>query len=231
MVKSLRHRALVSPLARLKGVTMNKGYMSLALLLSVLVGLGGCGKKGPKHAVKNGKKVAWNDVSVPVADEGVKSFFDDDINEFSLAEDGTKLAQNDAKDFAWASEQNENGISPVYFDFDRFAIRPDQEEIVSKDVKVVKNDIKSVKKDAAPVVVVEGHACTSAGSSVYNLALSEKRAKVVSERLIKEGTPAENVKIVGRGNEVLAMRDGKPVTGSREEQWPNRRAEIHVVCS
>lgn len=207
---------------------MNKGYMRLALLLSVLVGLSGCGKKGPKNTVKNGKKVAWND-SVPVADKDVQSFFDSDINEFSLAEDGTKLASNDSKDFAWASEENENGISPVYFDFDRFAIRPDQEATVSKDVKVVKNDLKSAK-EAAPVVVVEGHACNSAGSAVYNLALSENRANVLAKRLVKEGVPAENIKIVGRGSECPAMRDGKPVTGSREEQWPNRRDEIRVVA-
>lgn len=213
---------------------MNKNFLSLALLLSVLVGLSGCGKKGPKNAVKNGKKVAWNDVSVPVADDGVRSFFDDDINEFALAEDGSNktLAQNDAKDFAWAAGQNEDGLNPVYFDFDRFAIRPDQEEVVGSDVKRVKSELKVAQKQGdAPVIVVEGHACHAAGSSVYNMALSEKRAKVLADRLSKEGVPAENMKIVGRGNEVSAVLNGKAVTGSREEQWANRRDEIRVVRS
>lgn len=211
---------------------MNKGFLSLALLLSVLVGLSGCGKKGPKNAAKNNKKVAWND-AVPAADEGVRSFFDDDINEFALAEDGSKmLANNDAKAFAWASEQNEDGLNPVYFDFDRFAIRPDQEPVIGSDVKKVKSELKVAKKSGdAPVVVVEGHACHSAGSSVYNMALSEKRAKVLADRLTKEGVPAQNIKIVGRGKEVPAIIDGKAVTGSREEQWANRRDEIRVVRS
>lgn len=211
---------------------MNKSFLSLALLLSVLVGVSGCGKKGVKSTAKNNKKVAWND-AVPVADDGVRSFFDDDINEFALADDGTKtLAQNDAKDFAWASAQSENGLKPVYFDFDRFAIRPDQEEVVGSDVKQVRSELKVAKKTgAAPVVVVEGHACHSAGSSVYNMALSEKRAKVLADRLTKEGIPSENIKIVGRGKEVPAVLDGKTISGGREEQWPNRRDEIHVIYS
>jgi len=204
---------------------MNKGFLSLALLLSVLVGLSGCGKKNSKNAVKNGNKVAWNDGSVPVVDEGVRSYFDDDINEFALA-------QNDAKEFAWATDQSESGLNPVYFDFDRFVIRPDQEEVVGSDVKKVKSELKvAQKKGDAPVVVVEGHACHAAGSSVYNMALSEKRAKVLADRLSKEGVPAENIKIVGRGNEVAAVLNGKTVTGSRSEQWANRRDELHVVRS
>lgn len=213
---------------------MNKSFLSLALLLSVLVGLSGCGKKSPKNAVKDNKKVAWNDVSVPVADEGVRSFFDDDINEFALAEDGSNktLAQNDAKDFAWAADQSEDGLNPVYFDFDHFSIRPDQEMVVGSDVKKVKADLKvAQKKGDAPVVVVEGHACHSAGSSIYNMALSEKRAKVLADRLSKEGVPAENIKIVGRGKEVPAVVNGKAVTGGRDEQWQNRRDEIRVVRS
>lgn len=213
---------------------MNKSFLSLALLLSVLVGLSGCGKKAQKNVVKNNKKVAWNDNSVPVADEGVRSFFDDDINEFALAEDGSKavVAQNDAKDFAWAAGQSEDGLNPVYFDFDRFAIRPDQEAVVDSDVKKVKSELKvAQKKGEAPVIVVEGHACHAAGSSVYNMALSEKRAKVLADRLSKEGVPTENMKVVGRGSEVAAVVDGKAVTGSREEQWPNRRDEIRLVLS
>jgi outer membrane protein OmpA-like peptidoglycan-associated protein len=212
---------------------MNKNFLSLALLLSVLVGLSGCGKKGPKNAVKNGKKVAWNDVSVPVADDGVRSFFDDNMNEFSPEDcSNAVLAQNDAKDFAWAAGQNEDGLNPVYFDFDRFAIRPDQEKVVGSDVKKVKSELKVAQKQGdAPVIVVEGHACHAAGSSVYNMALSEKRAKVLADRLSKEGVPAENMKIVGRGNEVSAVLNGKAVTGSREEQWANRRDEIRVVRS
>lgn len=213
---------------------MNKGFLSLALLISVLVGLSGCGKKGPKNSVKNGKKVAWNDVSVPVADDGLRSNFDDDLNGFELVDDANKavLAQNDAKDFAWAAGQNEDGLNPVYFDFDRFAIRPDQEEVVGSDVKKVKNDLKvAQKKGDAPVIVVEGHACHAAGSSVYNMALSEKRAKVLADRLNKEGVPSENIKIVGRGKEVPAVINGKAVSGDREEQWPNRRDEIRVIYS
>ena len=81
------------------------------------------------------------------------------------------------------------------------------------------------------VLVIDGHACHSAGSRAYNLALSERRAKVLADLMIEAGIPADCVKIVGRGDEMAALVNGKPVDGDREQQWPNRRDEIHVVYS
>ena len=76
---------------------------------------------------------------------------------------------------------------------------------------------------------IDGHACHSAGTPAYNLVISERRARTVRNQLIARGISAEDVKIVGHGDEVPAVVDGKKVTGGREEQWQNRRSEIHVI--
>ena len=78
-------------------------------------------------------------------------------------------------------------------------------------------------------MVIEGHSCHSAGSAVYNLALSEKRAKALADRLVAGGVPSQNIKVVGRGQEVPAVVEGKAVTGDRKEQAPNRRDEVRVI--
>ncbi len=212
---------------------MQKKYFCL---LIVLVALAGCGKKGKKaeHGKKRPTKVAQ--VDIPVADAQAKNFFDEDVNEFNLAQNdasGAKEATASAQDYAWANEADKaNSFKVVYFDFDRHVVRDDQESTVSYDVDMVKKEIAQAEKAGKKaVVLVEGHACHSAGSAVYNLAKSEKRAKTVCDRLIAAGIPQENIKIVGRGKEIPAIIDGKVVTGDREQQWPNRRDEIRVINS
>jgi outer membrane protein OmpA-like peptidoglycan-associated protein len=210
---------------------MQKKYFCL---LMVLVALAGCGKKGKKaeHGKRRHGKVAQ--VDIPVADAQAKNFFDEDVSEFNLAQNdttGAKEAVASAQDYVWANEADKtSGFKVVYFDFDRHAIRDDQEGSVSLDIDLAKKEFAQAEKSGKKaIVLVEGHACHAAGSSIYNLAKSEKRAKSVCDRLIAAGIPQENIKIVGRGKEVPAIVDGKPVTGTREQQWPNRRDEIRII--
>lgn len=222
---------------------MKKSY--IILLALVVIGLPGCKKS--KKAEDNYKKVAQNTdafstVNIPLADsqaqtessEELKSFFDQDINEFVAAaqeEDATKVAQQgdvQGDDYAWVEAAQQESFKKVYFDFDQHDIRPDQQACVDYDIEQVKKIIQSGQAGDNPTVVIAGHACHSAGSAVYNLALSEERAKKVVDHFKAQGI---NVKVVavGRGKEVPAVINGKTVTGSREEQWLNRRVEISVV--
>jgi peptidoglycan-associated lipoprotein len=192
---------------------MNKNY---AFLLVLLVSVAGCGKKNKKADVK-GSEVN-SSVDIPVADDGIRSFFDQDIDGFVTEEAKAEVPEQDPK------------FKVVYFDFDRFEVRQDQQEVALYDVDQVKAAVKEAEaKGQKPVVVIEGHACHSAGSATYNLALSEKRAKALEDMFVAQGIAKEDIKIVGRGKEVPAIIDGKAVTGSRQEQWPNRRDEIHVM--
>lgn len=198
------------------------------------------------------------DEEFEVADDTVRSFFDEDeefreIDEFVALDDESdeimeeapegvavavdagaqdEVLELDAQEFAWQQEDESDAFSTVYFDFDRYGVRADQEEVVAQDIdRAVKVLTEKEEAGQAPKIVVEGHACHSAGSAVYNLAISERRAKSVADRLVASGVSRENIKVVGRGAEMPAVIEGEQVTGGRAEQWANRRVELHTVYS
>jgi outer membrane protein OmpA-like peptidoglycan-associated protein len=216
---------------------MKKGYI---LSLSLLVVLSGC-KKKTKAQCPAGKSDVRTEVDIPVANDGIKSFFDGDLDEFALSDDAavkrdmsTAVNANiDAQgnEYSWINETDGSGFKKVYFDFDKYDIRQDQQTNLAFDIDAVKKQISDAQATGAqlPIIVIDGHACHSAGSRVYNLALSERRAKVLADKLVEAGIPQECLKIVGRGSEVPALINGRVVEGGREEQAPNRRDEIHLV--
>lgn len=218
---------------------MNKLIFILCL---TVIALPGCGQK--KKQVKPVKNAPRNEIAsmdIPLAEDDIRSFFDDNIADFTLLEDDetpenrlvaeqTASRDNDETDeFAWINEPEQKSSKVVYFDFNRYAIREDQKDSVAQDIAYVKEELKKAEEnDYAPVIVINGHADHAAGSAAYNLALSEKRAKVVANQFAAEGI---SVKTVGRGAEVPAVVNGKKVTGNRDEQAANRRAEVSVIYS
>ena len=198
-------------------------------MLSLLVVVAGCGKKNKKAENKVKSNEISKNVDIPLADGEINNFFDNDLGEYTLADGTANKVDAKDSDFAW-EDGDKQGYKVVYFDFNNYSLRKDQEESVAFDMNRIKQSLEEAqKRGVQPVVIIEGHACHSAGSATYNLALSEKRAKVLSDRLATEGISPENIKIVGRGKEVPAMLDGKPCTGDREQQWPNRRDEVRVM--
>lgn len=203
-----------------------------ALFLFGIAFLSGCGKKNKNKMMAKGD--SFSQVNIPMAgdqvanaDDSVRSFFDQDIKEFVAMDGENSTEAGSVNDFAWVDANEKDSIfKTVYFDFDKHGIRADQKETVSYDVNQSKKTLtESQKNNQKTTVVIEGHACHSAGSSAYNLALSEKRAKAVANQLTASGLSKQNVKVVGRGQDV-------PVCdGSREQQWKNRRVEFHVVQS
>jgi outer membrane protein OmpA-like peptidoglycan-associated protein len=205
-------------------------------LLVLLISAPGCGGKKQKVEDKPKNSEVFTEVNIPVAGDDVKSFFDEDIEEFVLIDnagtDVQKVAAKDEQpldDFSWVEEAADNEFKTVYFGFDRHDVAQDQQDAIQKDIELAQ---KMLAKGENPTIVIEGHSCHSAGSRTYNLALSEKRAKAIADRFVAAGVPRENVKIVARGSDVPAHdKNGKVVTGDREQQWPNRRSEIHVIYS
>lgn len=207
------------------------------LLLALLVSLPACGpKKGQKADMgKKNNKMAQTDefsaVDMELADaeleldESMRSFFNDMQEFVNFAEEqGDLEAQKD--EFAWV-EANEEQLDTVYFAFDKSKVDADEREKVDSNADRVRKLLAQAKaEDPAAKVVVEGHSCASAGSAAYNMALSEKRAKEVCDQLVSQGVDRKDLQVVGRGNEMLVVRDG-----DRDEQWANRRVELHVVHS
>ena len=214
------------------------------LLLSLIAMLPGCmgSKKETRDKSPKNKKTHMTKVDIPMADDGIKSFFDEDIQEFALAEDvapeGTNVAKNDpmdledTQDFSWVEETNlsEDDLQVAYFDFDSAVVRPEQGKRIDENAEVIKEKLAQAEKDGQEMnISIQGHACHSAGSAPYNLVKSEERAKIVADRLELDGISKDKLKVVAYGAEVPAIQNGKKVTGTRKQQGRNRRVEFYVV--
>lgn len=208
--------------------SMKRQYLPVVLLLCVA--LAGCGRKKKKEDVKKTKPTQdmFMQVELPTSDTDIQTFvFDDEEDTFV----GSNVdAISNISEFTWLEEEDalEDTFKTVYFDFDTAGIRQDQETTIKKNVELAK-ELLAEEDDIT--FVIDGHSCSSAGSRAYNLALSEKRAKTLRDRLVAEGIPADKIKIVARGMEAPAMIDGKPVSGDRIAQAPNRRDEVRVLFS
>ncbi len=216
---------------------IKQGSMLLVVLLLSLPGCGGSkkvqGERGRKGRMVAKKADDFNTVNLALAekeglevDETTKNFFNE-MNEFvSFVESGDdfNLGEDIKKDeFAWKTA-GAQPLDTVYFGFNKAKVDHKERKKVARNVDTAKKLLQEAGPDAQ--LVVEGHACASAGSDAYNLALSEKRAKEVSDQLVSAGVARDHVKTVGRGNEMLIVKEG-----GREEQAPNRRVEMHIVRS
>ena len=225
---------------------------NFALFMAVLILLPGCwGRKKDKKVQKNTETVAFNQedssfVDIPMVEEQVRAYFDDDVDQFALLEDDfdnedlgmldditiaeieESLSESIEDDFFWVEDIDSEGreFKTVYFNFDKHSIKSDQEEYVTKNVELIKEMIAAGE---SPEVIIEGNACSSAGSRSYNLAISNSRAEIVAKRFADSGISQDIYKVVGRGqdNPVIA-ENGEPVSGSRDQQWSNRRVEVRI---
>lgn len=111
---------------------------------------------------------------------------------------------------AMAKFENEN----IYFEFDSAALLPMAQEILKK---------KAAYLEANPgvSVVAEGH-CDERGTSEYNLALGDRRAKSAVSFLVDLGISASRLTAISYGEE-------RPVdSSSSEEAWAKNR-RVHFV--
>jgi peptidoglycan-associated lipoprotein len=105
------------------------------------------------------------------------------------------------------------GIADVFFPYDAFTLS----EVA---MATLENNARIMKEHAAVNYLVEGH-CDERGTVEYNLALGEKRARVVQDYLVSLGVSAARLRLVSYGEE-------RPfVDGSDESAWTqNRRAHF-----
>ena len=104
----------------------------------------------------------------------------------------------------------------VYFDFDKYNIRPDMESVMQ-----YKGDFMT--KYGNVVVEVQGH-CDERGTEAYNMALGDRRANSCRNWLEAAGIMASRLTTVSYGEE-------RPIDmGHDEAAWAkNRRAEFVVI--
>ncbi len=135
-------------------------------------------------------------------------------NEQETSSEKDNNLENETKDEVTIVTKNENKelMQIIYFDFDQFNLSE-----VSKDkIKKFLNNYGSVINE----YLVVGHTDTK-GTNKYNLSLSIKRAEVVKEILINYGIKQNSIKILGKGEESLAVNTPDDI-----KQPANRRVEI-----
>jgi peptidoglycan-associated lipoprotein len=101
----------------------------------------------------------------------------------------------------------------VYFDFDSYVVKSEYQPVVEAHGKYL-------AANSGRQITVEGNT-DERGGREYNLALGQKRAEAVKQRLLLLGARDGQIETVSFGKE-------KPrATGSTEEAWAqNRRADI-----
>ncbi len=103
----------------------------------------------------------------------------------------------------------------IYFDFDKYNLRPDAREAAEFDAGVL-----AQYKDWK--VLIEGH-CDERGTDEYNLALGERRANTVKQFFVDYGIDPSRISTVSYGEE----RPADP--GHNEEAWAKNRRAVVVV--
>ncbi len=113
------------------------------------------------------------------------------------------------------------GLNPIYFDFDRFNIRPDAAFEISK-VLVYMTEYPTSKID------IRSHT-DSRGNDAYNESLSDKRARSTMEWLISKGVDRSRLTAKGFGENELVNECSNGVKCTEEAHQLNRRSEFIVV--
>lgn len=103
----------------------------------------------------------------------------------------------------------------VHFDFDRYAIRP-------PDVEVLNANARWLRANADAHVLIEGH-CDERGTEEYNLSLGDRRAKATVDYLVAQGIAPARMVTISYGKERPQCTDHNEVCWAK-----NRRAHFLV---
>lgn len=106
-------------------------------------------------------------------------------------------------------------LADIHFDFDKYDIRPG-------DARILDENARWMKANPNHLILIEGHA-DERGTSEYNLALAERRAKAAMNYVVAQGVRADRITIISYGEE-------RPLCSERNEGcWArNRRAHFLV---
>ncbi len=191
-----------------------KLWISLALLLVIpgLLFTVSCAKKKIKSEPSI-TQTAEDEAAKKAAEKAKQEELE---RQRALEEERLKAEEEEAKQqerVAAAKAQFEN--EDVYFDFDSSALLPMAQAVLEKKAEWLRNN-------SGGSVVIEGH-CDERGTSEYNLALGDRRAKSVKTFLVDLGVSASRLITLSYGEERPAD------SGHNEEAWAkNRRAHFII---
>jgi len=190
---------------------MRLHLLSGAVLVAFCLGVGGCAKKVVAKAPQTPQPEATARNTAPAASRP--------STDATARQDSRATASSRMPDAATRQKIQDllDRIQDVYFDYDKKSLRPDALAALKQDAQTLSDIIRQYPDFR---LVVEGY-CDERGSSEYNLALGEARARQTEEYLVTLGLPANQLKTISYGKE-------RPVcTEETEDCWQkNRRAHI-----
>lgn len=112
-------------------------------------------------------------------------------------------------------------LQPIYFDLDRFNIRPDAEIELAK-------VLATMKRYPELNIAIESHT-DSRAPDAYNVILSERRAQSTMDWLIERGIDPSRLSAKGFGETQLLNECANDVECSEEKHQLNRRSIFRIV--
>jgi peptidoglycan-associated lipoprotein len=195
------------------------GIIGLIVCLSFMV-MTGCAKKS---AVKDQAVSAEEKAAADRAAEQAKAAADAKAR---ADQEARLAAEQKAKEEAEtkvapqaeaAAVKEELTFKDVLFDFDKFSLKPESRDIL-------KQLAEWLTKNKDSRVLIEGN-CDERGTTEYNLALGERRAKEAMKYLVEIGVDGKRIKTISYGKE-------RPLDpGNTEEAWAKNRRDHFVVTS
>lgn len=185
---------------------LSRGICLIALL-SLFIFITGCEKKRIEQVgevtppqqkeIESGTPSDMGGMEMPKSEGGVQS----------TPQGGQAAVSGDA-----ASFENQD----IHFDYDKFNVKPEDRKILAEKASYL-NAHSGVK------VRIEGH-CDERGTSEYNLALGERRAKAAQDYLVFLGISRDRLSTISYGEEKPLNQD------QTEEAWvQNRRAHFDII--
>ena len=105
-------------------------------------------------------------------------------------------------------------VKAIYFDFDRYDIRPE-------DARTLEADAAWLKSNNV-LILIEGQ-CDERGTDEYNLALGDRRARSAMNYLVSHGVTSDRITIVSYGEQRPLCRE------SAEGCWARNRRDMFLV--
>ncbi|TKC04140.1 OmpA family protein [Pedobacter frigoris] len=112
-------------------------------------------------------------------------------------------------------------LENIHYDFDKDNIRPDAAKILNELVRTMRDN---------PTLSIElGSHTDSRGVDIYNLDLSQRRARSVVNYLVSRGIARDRMVAKGYGETMLLNRCANGVKCSGAEHQANRRTEFKIL--
>lgn len=121
------------------------------------------------------------------------------------------------------AEDYEFTLKGIYYDLDKYDLRPESKKVLDSLVVLLKNN---------PTLVIELASHTdSRAAEDYNLKLSQKRAQSCVDYLIQQGIPKDRLVPVGYGETRLVNDCADGVDCTEEQHQENRRTTFRVLST